>query len=229
MDFTVQVPDLDDLLLDLDAVARDQIPFATAVSLRRIGLAALDRQRTELAKRFTLRNRGIPRGFNMQPQRPSKKDWPNLFVEVGAKPGFEFFKLHETGGQKTAAGGGRVAIPTRFVHTDRTTRGAIRARLRPGGLQQARVHDARLVARPLPSKPRLSIFYLLRQRAEIKPRLGLRETVTSEVGGTYRDVFIRELTAAVASRRVRGQSLTSEHARLLYLRKRYRLEGIIHR
>lgn len=228
MEFSVQVPDLDDLLLDLEAVARDQIPFATAVSLRRLGLAAVDRQRTELAKRFTLRNRGIPKGFLMKPERPSKKDWPNIFVEVGAKPGFDFFKLHETGGQKTAQGG-RVAIPTRFVHADRTARGAIRARLRPGRLPQRRVHNGRLVARPLPGRPKLSIFYILRERAEIKPKLGLRETVTHEVGSSYREVFIRELTAAVASRRVRGQSLSSEHARLLYLRKRYRIEGIIHR
>ncbi len=228
MDFSVQVPDLDDLLVDLDHVARSQIPFATAVSLRRLGLASVDRQRTELAKRFTLRNRGIPKGFTMSPMRPNKKDWPNIFVEVGAKPGFEFFKLHETGGVKRAASG-RVAIPTRFVHGDRTARGAIKARLKPGSLKQARVHDARLVAKPLGAQPNLSIFYLLRERAQIKPRLGLRETVTGEVAGSYRDVFLRELTAAVASRRTRGQSLSSEHGRMLYLRKRYRVEGMIHR
>jgi hypothetical protein len=188
----------------------------------------VDKQRTELARRFTLRNRGIPKGFTMQPQRPNKKDWPHLFIEVGAKPGFEFFKLHETGGQKRAQDG-RVAIPTTFVHSDRTARGALRARVKPGSLKQKRVHDARIVAKPLPDKPQLSIFFLLREQAQIKPRLGLLDTVSGEVSRSYRNVFIRELTAAVASRRVRGQSLSSDHGRLLYLRARYKLEGIIHR
>ena len=72
-------------------------------------------------------------------------------------------------------------------------------------------------------------FFLLREQARIKPRLGLRDTVSDVVARTYRDVFIRELTAAVASRRVRGQSLSSDHGRLLYLRARYKLEGIIKR
>lgn len=227
VEFSLQVPDLDDLLLDLDRVGRSQIPFATAVSLRRLGMASVERQRAELSRRFTLRNRGIPRGFTMQPMRPSKKDWPNIFVEVGAKPGFEFFKLQETGGVKTGAGG-RVAIPTRFVHGDRTSRGAIKARLKPSALKQARVHEGQLMARPLPARPKLSIFYLLRERAQIKPRLGLRETVTDEVSSSYKEIFLKELAAAVMSKRTGSRSLSSEHGRLLYLRSRYKLEGIAH-
>lgn len=90
-DVNVQVPNGPALMASLHALYRDQIPFASVVSLKRMADLSVLRARGEFPKRFTLRNRGLPRGITYEPRRgPSKRDWPNLKIAVGVDERFSF-------------------------------------------------------------------------------------------------------------------------------------------
>lgn len=115
------------LQIALSKLAKDQLPFATAVALTRCAVDARDAERKILNRRFTLRSRKRVEG-GIQINRAEKKDWPKCKAEVGLKD--EFMARHVTGGEKTPKPGRKhVAIPTRLV--ERGPSGGVINRLKP--------------------------------------------------------------------------------------------------
>lgn len=123
-------------------LAREQLPFATAVALTRVAQEARDRERGALSDTFTLRSRRRVEG-GIQINRAEKKDWPRSRAEVGLRDAF--MARHVTGGVKTPKPGvSHVAIPTRLVV--RGPGGSVVSRLRPRPTRErpgAFVTDAR--------------------------------------------------------------------------------------
>jgi len=222
---SVTVPNGPALLSSLNALAKEQIPFASAVSLKRMADMSVQRARGKMSERFTLRNKNVPRGITYEPRRgPNKRDWPNLKMFVGIDERFSFLVQQEIGGRKKGRDGGRVAIPTLVVHKgQRTGTGKLKKLVRPSQLpdkyevgQVLRANTKRL--------PRgLTMFYLLRPEAKIEPRLHLRDDVEETVEQTYDRVFSQELSAALASRRSGKKKYSSELGRMRYLRERSKL------
>lgn len=230
-DVRIAVPNGPALFASLNALARDQIPFASAVTFKRLAERSVDLARGRLSKRFTLRNRGLPKGIAMDPRNgPRKKDWPDLKQSVVVEPRFGFLADHEDGGKRHAKGGRRLAIPTKIVHSRmRTTRGAIKKSVRPASLREAYVEKGILQATTRKLPRGLRLFYLLRPEVRLKPRLGLRSDVFEVVGNDYGPFFQKELDAALRSRRTGSKRYSSELGRWRYLRERYRGEGMVHR
>lgn len=223
----VTVPDGPRLLAGLNALALAQVPFAAAVTLKRLAWQSVDLARDRLPKRFTLRNRGMGRGITADPPRgPNKRDWPDLKMQVAIQPKSGFLVLQELGGKKRSSSGGRVAIPTLAVHKQRTKKGSLRKAVRPESLpERSEVSDVlRANSKALPRG--LSIFYLLRPSAEIEPRLELRTDVESTVAENHDTIFAKELEAAIRSRRTGTARYSTELGRMRYLRERYGGEGI---
>lgn len=97
----------------LAKLAREQLPFATAVALTRTAQDARDHTRGRLGESFTLRARKrVESGISINPAR--KQDWPKCQAEVGLKDGFMARQV--TGGEKKPlAGTKHIAIPTRIT------------------------------------------------------------------------------------------------------------------
>lgn len=222
---SVTVPNGPALLNSLNALAKEQIPFASAVSLKRMAELSVRRAQGKMGERFTLRNKGVLRGIAFDPRRgPNKRDWPNLKMHVGIDERFSFLVDQELGGRKKARDGGRVAIPTEIVHKrKRTGTGKLKKMVRPGQLPDRYEVSQMLRANTRILPKGLTMFYLLRPEAKIKPRLHLREDVEETVDQTYERVFSQELTAALRSRRSGSTKYSSELGRMRYLRERSKL------
>lgn len=101
-----------DVAAALAKLAREQLPFATAVALTRIAQDARNDVRHQLRRSFTLRSRRVEGGIQIN--RAEKRDWPHPKAEVGTKD--SFMARHVTGGtKKPLAGTKHVAIPTKIV------------------------------------------------------------------------------------------------------------------
>jgi hypothetical protein len=224
----VSVPDGPQLLAGLSALAKDQVPFAAAVTLKRLAWQAVDLARAEMPKRFTLRNRGLPRGITADPPRgPNKREWPNLKMHVAITEMARFLALQETGGRKKARGGGRIAIPTLMVHKEhRTAKGKLKQIVRPEKLPDRYEIGGVLRANTNILPKGLTMFYLLRPSAQIEPRLNLRKDVGTTVAQSHDEIFAKELEAAIRSRRTGKKRYSSELGRMRYLRERYGVEGM---
>lgn len=225
-DIHVTVPNGPALLSSLNALAREQIPFAGSVTMKRMAELSVRRAHQEFPKRFTLRNKGLPRGITFFPKNgPPKKDWPHGKMQVVVSERSAFLADHEEPTIRRPRSGGRLAIPTMAVHKQRTKGGKLRKSVRPESLpdkfeQREALHSAQS---KLPAG--LTIFYLLRKQAKIRPRLHLREDVQETVGQTYDTIFAKELTAALRSRRTGSKSYSSKLGRMRYLRERTVVEG----
>lgn len=91
----------------LDAVATEQIPFASALALTRLAQGGQRTERGRLSQVFTIRNTFVSRG--LQIRTASKKDWPLMSAEIGTRD--EFMARQALGGTKTGRDGGQLAIP----------------------------------------------------------------------------------------------------------------------
>lgn len=113
-------------------LAHDQLPFATAVALTRVAQDARDKERLQLGRTFTLRNRRRVE-MGIQINRAEKKDWPRCKAEVGLRD--DFMAKHVTGGEKAPKPGKRhVAIPTRIVK--RGPSGGVILREKPSAIRR---------------------------------------------------------------------------------------------
>lgn len=159
--------------------------FAAARALTSTAQDAQGAVRDSLSDNFTLRNNYVSRGIRIE--KATKR---NLEAKVGSVD--DFMALHETGGVKRARDGGSLAIPTKKVR--RTKRGKISKANRPRRLlDKPNVFrfegdgDSEWIARRRgkSSKAPLTFLYVLARKAEIDPKLGLRETTEDVVGRRF--------------------------------------------
>lgn len=184
---------------DFEAIRTKQIPFATAVALTRTARDANEAVRASLTKNFTIRSKGLLRGWRVEPAR--KKDWPNVRAGVGSKDGF--WLLHETGGTKRAKSG-TIAIPTKAVK--RTKAGRVVASMRPSPLiEKGRAFPTKSSIEKAKAgrKDRRRVLFFRRKKVRIRPTLGASKTVLKSTRNAYGEHFERELRVAVRSARVR--------------------------
>lgn len=111
----------------LKSFSREQLPFATALSLTRLAYAIRDAERARWTAEFKVRSKWTTRQITADLTR--KKEWPNPTVKVGDL--FSPAAKLETGGTKRAdAGYTDVFVPTRFVAAQRSpTTGRVPAAL----------------------------------------------------------------------------------------------------
>lgn len=178
-----------------------ELPFAMSLAMNTAAAEARDHVRREVPKRFTVRSRGVLRGFTFNPSH--KRQWPNLRVEIGTRD--EFWVLHETGGVKRPEQGMHLAIPTRLVR--RTKAGRISKAQRPRPLIAAgKATKLEGVIRRTSKRKaeRVSMLYLLRREARIRPKLGLRGMVHSSMRRYFPLAFHKAMNHAVSTSRDRA-------------------------
>jgi hypothetical protein len=207
-------------------IVNRQVPFAVAVALTRVAQDSRDEILGTLGEKFTLRNKRVRRGIQIQ--RAEKRDWPDSFALVGSRD--EFMVKHETGEDKKAEkGASRVAVPTRAVTL--TSSGKVPKRQKPRTIRGKPNHfisdDQTLFIRTKPkatTEGKAVPMFFLREKVEIDPVFGFEEQARTTTRRTYAAHFTRELEAAVKSAQVRaGVDLSGEVGRALWLRARRRI------
>lgn len=201
---------------DFEAIRTKQIPFATAVALTRTARDANEAVRASLTKNFTIRSKGLIKGWRIDPAR--KKDWPNCQAGVGSKDAF--WLLHESGGTKRAKSG-TIAIPTKLVK--RTKAGRVPPSLRPSPLiDKGKAYPEKTAI--LKSKAKRSdgrrTLFLRRKKVRIRPALGAGKTVLASTRHAYGEHFEREMRVAIKSASGQQGKFTEAQGRFFYLRAR---------
>jgi hypothetical protein len=150
-----------------------QLPFAIARALTVTARDVQDEVRNNLAQRFTLRNNWVRQGIQIQ--RATKQNLESIVFSRDA-----FMGLQELGGAKSPLGN-YLAVPTSLVR--RTPKDMIRKSDRPKSLGdkvgiiefRGRKWLALKRSRKGRNKTELRLMYLLVPRADIEPRLKLRD------------------------------------------------------
>lgn len=150
-----------------------QLPFAIARALTVTARDVQDEVRNNLTQRFTLRNNWVRQGIQIQ--RATKQNLESIVFSRDA-----FLGLHELGGAKSPLGN-YLAVPTSLVR--RTPKDMIRKADRPKSLGdkveiiefRGRKWLALKRSRKGRNKTELRLMYLLVPRADIEPRLKLRD------------------------------------------------------
>ena len=150
-----------------------QLPFAIARALTVTARDVQDEVRNNLTQRFTLRNNWVRQGIQIQ--RATKQNLESIVFSRDA-----FMGLQELGGAKSPLGN-YLAVPTSLVR--RTPKDMIRKSDRPKSLGdkvgiiefRGRKWLALKRSRKGRNKTELRLMYLLVPRADIEPRLKLRD------------------------------------------------------
>lgn len=188
--------DLEGFARRFGAVAREQAPFAIAVSLTRLARMGQADVIASLRHRFVLRTDWTAKGIRAV--RANKRDWPRLQSMVVSRDAY--LEKQETGAEKRARGG-NLAIPTRAARTG----GSIRGRLRKANWPRqvvargaATVNADRILRKGKRAvAAHRETLYILRPTAKVRPVLGMRETVERTVRANYRLVVPEELGRAI--------------------------------
>lgn len=229
-------------------LAKDQIPFATAVALTRVAQNAqlVLRKGIEQGSKefFTIRSPRPAQGVRFVPAK--KQDWPKPYAVVGDKD--SFMVLQVTGGQKKSRiGNARVAVPFDILQRNRTAGGSIRGAKKPVPLRQrpdvfldtqhANTEIKQRIASGGPAVPGakatkvgglanlhgLVTYWVLVDHANIKRRWPFDTIARDVCAKNYATHFRVELEAAVRSARVRAGSFSPEAGRAAYLSARARV------
>lgn len=199
----------------LSDLQRRELPFVGAQALTRGAVRSVKKVRRELPKRYTIRKRGLLRGW--QSKAAKKTHWPRLEAWVGSKD--ELWVDHEFGKVRRARRGRSLAVPTRIMHKRRTKGGRVRAPWRPralfekekafktkqaGGSRQIRLRRAQF--------KRLRIAYHLVPRVRIRKTLGARELVQREARRTWSRQFPMLMDRAVRATQQRTLSRVTRKA-----------------
>ena len=166
----------------LKALPHNEWPFATALALTRTPAAAQTALRAELPERFTIRRPWVLRQVKME---KATKRQPTPVARVFMSEATEYFAgLQERGGCKRGRRGGRVAVPTGAT---RNKRGTIPRSRRPAALLAKRggprayfigkMRDGTEGVFERRRSGALTLLYALEPVVEIKPALGLENTV----------------------------------------------------
>jgi hypothetical protein len=178
-----------DALYALDALARRQIPFATAVALTRTAIEARDAVRMQAKERFTIRTPWVLKGIQAK-----SADKRSLTAHVIARD--DFMALQEEGGVKEARGKAlgvpvEARNPKTLVTRPSKWPGALLRRKRKFFTGQVKGNVPAVFRRD--EDGGLTLFYTLRPRVSIKPRFGMvekvREVVTSRYAALFAEAF----------------------------------------
>lgn len=185
----------------MNSLVRDQIPYATVQALTSVAYDARDRVRQELPRRFTIRNRGLLKG--VQVERASKRDWPRIRAVVGLRDAL--WVPHESGASLHPSRSTYHAIPTRRVKRNRG--GTVRKSQQPREIiDRGRGHFAGSTIRLnhyQRRERRAATMYLLRKSIRIRPALRFEETARSVAVRRLHPTFQAELKAALRTARAR--------------------------
>ena len=178
---------------DMFRGAMKQAPFAISLALNWVAKDAQQKVRSELPKRFHLRNTWTSRGIQVRAANKA-----SLEALVTAP---DYMALQETGGTRTPMHGGSLGVPLRANTGD----GILRAPKRPRGmldrpgffiLERA---GQRMVAQR--KGRRLRILYHLDATQHIAPRFHLFDTVRGTVGARFAMRFDEAFARAVKTGR----------------------------
>ncbi len=193
--------DLPPYLRALNALGKDQMPYAVAQTLTSVAFLAQARLRRQLPRRFRLRSTWTSKGIKVKKAR--KRDWPATYAMVGTRD--EYMVQQETGGIRRARNGKYRAIPARSLR--RKASGAVHGAQRPrkligDGLAYFGRESIQLTGGKS-GRGRKGTAYWLREQVRIRPRWGMRVSVEQTVSRTIQPVFHRQMAAALRSRAAR--------------------------
>lgn len=208
----------DDLVRYLDAAAAKQIPFVAAVSLTRLAQEGRADVIASLPEHFTLRGTWLQRGIRYRPAE--KRAWPKTASWVGSVD--DFMEAQEVGGEKRPRSGKHLgepfeARPTkeakvppskwpgRQLRRKRTFVTTLRRGSRKGSLAVVR----RATTEQFP----LQVLYVLRKSVQVRPRLGMRETVQATMNAKLPSIFSAELQKALDPKRARSNGSSAARIR----------------
>lgn len=103
----------------MEAAARDEIPFAFAMALTRIGAVTRKAVQTDLPQHFTIRNPFVSQNIRIDPPKVPKG---TMSIDVGSRQnkGNTLMELEAIGGIGRAKSGGELAIPTSVTRPEKT-------------------------------------------------------------------------------------------------------------
>ncbi|MEM7523318.1 MAG: hypothetical protein AAF360_06105 [Pseudomonadota bacterium] len=182
----------------LKALPRNEWPFATALSLTRTAAAAQTALRADLPDRFTVRRPWLLRQVKME---KATKRQPTPIARVFMSDATDYFAgLQERGGRKRGRRGGRVAIPTGAT---RNKRGTIPRGRRPATLLAKRggprayfigkMRDGTEGVFERRKSGAITLLYALEPVVQIKPALGLEQTVRETMKREFPMIFTRAI------------------------------------
>lgn len=210
-------------ITQFDALARDQLPYAHAVTLTYLAKRAKDKSIESLPHSFTVRRKWISQGIRSRPAE--KKDYPNSTSYVGSVD--PFMPDQVLGGTKTPTGSSSLSVPVdiRKKITDTTPKSKW-----PSYLLASSPKDFAFISpqgekwfiqRPRPHKtngPRakrgshqadlnwlehnaFTLLYRIETNVHIPNRWPFQEIVEKEVEAEFFETFINALEGAIASRK----------------------------
>lgn len=196
-----------DVAASLDRVARDQIPFASALALTRLANDARADVRGSLNQFFNIRRGWVAKGI--QTEIASKRDWPMQQSVVGTKN--DFMARQELGGDKTGRSGKMLAMPTTKAseRSDVTTPGKWPSRLlAKGGKRKYFVQKLKtgpnagrsaVMRRTGNGATPLQVLYILKSKVHVPAHWRFRDTVERTVQGKWSVYFGQALARALAT------------------------------
>lgn len=212
---TIKVKGIEELVSNLDTLAKKELPFATAKGLSDIGRAVQAEIINTLPQKFTIRRNwyapNTPYGIKLTMATKT-----NLVATVFTKA--PWLPLQEYGGIKQI-NNKRLAIPFLYhsgmkpgvvFGAKHTKRDLIQAKDKPrnlgaGAFELKTKNGNTLLAQRTGKGKRsvLRILYSLEQQATIKPRLSFEETATKVVNQVYAEKMIAALEYAIKTSRLK--------------------------
>ena len=143
------IVDSKDFMRDAKYIGGTAYPKAVALTFKHIARKAKEDVQDETRRNFHLHSDYIPKGIRSTPEKKSQvlaaaksvERYHDITAAVYLRPGsgkrsLDFMVDHETGGTKTARGGGNIAIPAKDLanYSSKTSRGAIRKNWKPAQL-----------------------------------------------------------------------------------------------
>jgi hypothetical protein len=191
------IDDVERFTRDMDDATRRQVPFALARALTRTAQDAQGDVRTDLPRRFTIRNTWISRGIRITPASKTKPE-----AIVGSLE--PFMARQETGGPKHARSHRHVAVP---VKAKRNKRDIIPKGQRPAALKGkpavfllTTARGSGIMRREGKKRYPLQILYWLKTGVTVRPRFGFQDTTSDTVRKRFGLNFIASLSDAMGHR-----------------------------
>lgn len=195
----------------IDRVASDQLPFASALALTNVAAVGMREARLELGKDLVLRNTFSARGI--QTDRANKRDWPLQRSKVGIEERRSYLIDQVLGGERTPMRSPFKGIP----QTDVVPRGS------SGKMPVSRRPKALIAKASKPSRRAVNYFmvkqgarellfqrakgadarlaYVFAKTAVIKPRFQFAASVERAVRGSYAQELTKAIDRAIETRR----------------------------
>jgi len=193
-----EITGLEDTIRYLEALRKDQVPYATARALTSVANEARKSVVDRLGNKYKLRGVWWKAGqrFGVNVVTAKKKDTP-IVSSVFSRA--DWLSLHETGGIKKASGG-RIAIPTHNVK--RSAAGKITKANRPRNLKNK--WESETSGGPAIFQLKggeLKPMYWLEDSAKIEKGLEFRNTAQDLFKKRFKTIFNLELNKTIATAR----------------------------